>query len=113
MTCSCANTLFGDSAGDEALNGLRPVLATKRSSSRSCDLQKGNMNTQFPFVDANNPYVVARSPNEHNVSASSSFVNHASNYVQGPMQTNFLASNSYNFSNVQHMYPNSHTSETP
>ena len=71
------------------------------------------MNTQFPFVDANNPYVVAGSPNEHNVSASPSFINHASNYVQGPMQNNLHVSNSYKFSNMQHMYPNSHASETP
>ena len=71
------------------------------------------MNTQFPFVDANNSYVVARSPNEHNVSASPSFINHASNYAQGPMQNNLHASNSYDFSNVQHMYPNSHALATP
>ena len=71
------------------------------------------MNTQFPFVDANNSYVVARSPNEHNVSASPSFINHASNYVQGPMQNNFHASNSHDFSNIRHMYPNSHASATP
>ena len=113
MTCSCVNALFGHSAGDEALNSLRSVLATKRSSSKSCDLQKGNMNTQFLFVDANNSYVVAGSPNEHNVSASPSFINHASNYAQGPMQNNLHASNSYDFSNVQHMYPKSHASATP
>ena len=71
------------------------------------------MNTQFPFVDANNPYVVAGSPNEHNVSASPSFINHASNYAQGSMQNNLHASKSYDFSNVQHMYPNSHASATP
>ena len=71
------------------------------------------MNTKSPFVDANNPYVVARSPNEHNVSASPSFINHACNYAQGPMENNLHASNSYDFSNVQHMYPNSHASATP
>ena len=71
------------------------------------------MNTQFPFVDANNPYVVAGSPNEHNVSASPSFINHASNYAQGPMQNNLHVSNSYDFSNMQHMYPNPHASVTP
>jgi hypothetical protein len=71
------------------------------------------MNTQFTYVDANNAYVVARSSNEHNVSASPSFLNHASNYVQGPMQNNLHASNSYDFSNIQHMYPNSHASATP
>ena len=71
------------------------------------------MNTQFPFVDANNPYVVAGSPNEHNVSVSPSFINHASNYAPGPMQNNLHASTSYNFSNMQHMYPNSHASATP
>ena len=112
MTCSCANTLFDDSAEDEALNGLRPVLATKRSSSRVCNLQ-GNMNTQFTYVDANNAYVVARSFNEHNVPASPSFINHASNYVQEPMQQNLHASTSYNFSNMEHMYTNSHASTAP
>ena len=71
------------------------------------------MNTQFTYVDANKAYVVARSSNEHNVSTSPSFINHASNYAQGPMQNNFHASNSYDFSNVQHMYPNSHASATP
>ena len=71
------------------------------------------MNTKSPFVDANNPYVVARSPNKHNVSASPSFINHASIYAQGPMQNNFRASNSHDFSNIRHMYPNSHTSATP
>ena len=70
------------------------------------------MNTQFPFVDANNPYVVAGTPIEHNVSASPSFINHASNYVQQPIQNNVHASTSYNFSNMQHMYPNSHASAT-
>ena len=40
VTPSSVNTLFGDSAGDEALNGLQPVLATKRSSSRVCNLQR-------------------------------------------------------------------------
>ena len=71
------------------------------------------MNTQFTYVDANNAYVVARSSNEHNVSASPSFINHASNYVQGPMQQNLHDSTSYNFSNMQHMYPSSHASATP
>ena len=40
VTRSSVNTLFGDSAGDEALNGLRPVLATKRSSSSCRNLQR-------------------------------------------------------------------------
>ena len=71
------------------------------------------MNTQFPFVDANNAYVVAGSSNEHNVSASPSFINHVSNYVQGLMQENLHDSTSYNFSNMQHMYSNSHASATP
>ena len=71
------------------------------------------MNTQFTYVDANNAYVVARSSNEHNVSASPSFINHASNYAQGLMQNNLHASNFYDFSNIQHMYPNSHASATP
>src|SRR3990170_4742677 len=71
------------------------------------------MNTQSPRVDANNAYVVARSFNEHNVSASPSFINYASNYAQQPIQNNLRASTSYNFSNMQHMYPNSHASATP
>ena len=71
------------------------------------------MNTQFTYADANNAYVVSTSSNEHNVSASPSFINHASNYVQGPMQHNLHASTLYNFSNMQHMYPNSHASATP
>ena len=41
------------------------------------------------------------------------FINYASNYAQGPMQNNFLASNSYDFSNMQHMYPNPHASANP
>ena len=71
------------------------------------------MNTHFTYVDANNAYVVARSSNEHNVSTSPSFINNVSNYVQQPIQNNLHASTSYNFSNVQHMYPNSHASATP
>ena len=71
------------------------------------------MNTQFTYVDATNAYVVARSSNEHNVSASPSFINHVSNYVQQPIRNNLHASTSYNFSNMQHMYPNSHASATP
>ena len=112
MTCSCANTLFDDSAGDEALNGLRPVLL-RRDRHLGFDIYEGNMNTQFTYVDANNAYVVARSSNEHNVSASPSFINNVSNYVQQPIQNNLHASTSYNFSNMQHMYPNSHASATP
>ena len=71
------------------------------------------MNTQFTYVDANNAYVVARSFNEHNVSASPSFINHAFNYVQEAMQQNLHASTSYNFSNMEHMYTNSHASAAP
>ena len=70
------------------------------------------MNSQFTYVDANNSYVVARSPNEHDVSASPSFINHSSNYVQQPVHNNPYASSS-SFSNMQHMYPNSHASATP
>ena len=68
MTCSCANTLFGDSARDEALN-------LRRDRHLGFAIYKGNMNTPFTYVDANNAYVVARSSNEHNVSASPSFIN--------------------------------------
>ena len=70
------------------------------------------MNTQFTYVDANNAYVVARSSNEHIVSASHSFINHHLIMCQ-PIQNNLHASTSYNFSNMQHMYPNSHPSATP
>ena len=71
------------------------------------------MNIQFTYVDANNAYVVATSFNEHNVLASPSFINHASNYVQEPVQQNLHASTSYNFSNMEHMYTNSHASAAP
>ena len=47
------------------------------------------------------------------ISASPSFINHASNYVQEPMQQNLHASTSYNFSNMEHMYTNSHASAAP
>src|SRR3954463_13873312 len=70
------------------------------------------MNSQFTYVDASNSYVVARSPNEHDVSASPSFFNNTSNYMQQPVHDNFYASNS-SFSNMQHMYPNPHASATP
>jgi len=66
---------------------------------------------QSPYVDANNPYVVARSPNEHVVSASPSFINNTSDYVQQPVH-NLYASSS-NFGNMQHMYTNPHASATP
>src|SRR3954469_11934491 len=70
------------------------------------------MNSQFTYVDASNPYVVARSHNEHDVSASPSFINNTSNCMQQPVHDNFYASNS-SFSNMQHMYPNPHASATP
>jgi hypothetical protein len=69
------------------------------------------MNSQFTHEDANNSYVVARSPNEHNASANPSFFNYASNHMQEPTQ-NSLHASSYNFSNM-HMYPNPHASATP
>ena len=68
------------------------------------------MNSQFTYVDANNSYVVARLPNEHDVSASPRFINHSSNCVQQPVHNNLYASS---FSNMQHMYPNPHSSATP
>ena len=67
---------------------------------------------QSPYVDANNSYVVARLPNEHDLSASPSFINHSSNCVQQPVHNNLYASSS-SFSNMQHMYPNPHASATP
>jgi hypothetical protein len=71
------------------------------------------MNTLSPCVDANNSYGVTRSFKEHALSVSPSFFNHASNYVQGPIQSNLHASASYDTSNMHHMYPNSHASATP
>ena len=71
------------------------------------------MNTQFPIVDANNSYGVTRSFNKYTLSASPSFFNNASNYVQGPIQSNLHALSSYDTSNLHHMYPNSHASATP
>ena len=71
------------------------------------------MNTQPPCVDANNSYGVTRSFNECTLSASPSFFNHASNYVHRPIQSNLHVSTSYDTSNIQHMYPNSHASATP
>ena len=46
-------------------------------------MYKGNMNTQFTYVDANNSYVVARLFNEHNVLASHSFINHLIYTIKG------------------------------
>jgi hypothetical protein len=67
------------------------------------------MNSQSFYVDANNSYVdVARSYDMRTTSASPN-----SYYVQTPMQNNLHASNSYNFSNMQHIYSNSHASATP
>src|SRR3954471_4983137 len=70
------------------------------------------MNSQFTYVDAYNSSVVARSPYEHDVSASPSFINYSSNCVQQPVHNNIYPS-SYSFSNMQHMYPNPHASATP
>ena len=70
------------------------------------------MNTQFPTVDANNSYGVTRSFNEYTLSANPNFFNHATNYVQGPIQNNLHASTSYDTSNMRHMYSNSHASAT-
>ena len=70
------------------------------------------MNTQFPTIDANNSYGVARSFNEYTLSASPIFFNNASNYVQGPIQSNLHALSSYDTSNLYHMYLNSHASAT-
>ena len=71
------------------------------------------MNTQLTYVDANNLYGVTRSFNEYTLSASPSYFNHASNYVQRPFQSNLHASASYDTSNIHHMYSNSHASATP
>ena len=70
------------------------------------------MNTQSLYVDANNSYGVTRSFNEYTLSANPSFFNHATNYVQGPIQSNLYTSTSYDISNMHHMYPNSHASAT-
>ena len=76
-------------------------------------IYKGNMNTQFPTIDANISYGVTRSSNDYTLSASPSFSNHASNYVHRPIQSNLHASSSYDTSNMHHMYSNSHASATP
>ena len=71
------------------------------------------MNTQFPTVNANNSYDVTRSFNDYTLSASPSFFNNSSNCVHRPIQSNLHVSTSYDTSNIQHMYPNSHASVTP
>ena len=71
------------------------------------------MNTKSHHVDANNSYGVTRSFNEYTLLANPSFVNYTSNYMQGPIQSNLHASNSYDTSNMHHMYSNSHASATP
>ena len=111
MTCSCVNTLFGDSAGDESFEQSPACSCYEENRHQVVAIYIGNMYHQSPYVDANNPYVVARSPNEHVVSASPSFINNTSNYVQQPVH-NLYASSS-NFGNMQHMYPNPHASATP
>ena len=83
----CGNTI-GDSAGDEVSNGLTIVSVTWKSSSSRFAIYEGNMNTQSPYVDANNSYRVTRSFNEYTLSASPRFLNHTSNYVQEPIQSN-------------------------
>ena len=70
------------------------------------------MNTQFPTIDANNSYGVTRSFNEYTLSASPSFFNNASNYVQRSIQSNLLALTSYDTSNMHHMYSNCHALAT-
>ena len=103
------NTI-GDSAGDEVSNGLTIVSLRWKSSSSRFAIYEGNMNTQSPYVDANNSYGVTRSFNEYTLSASPRFLNHTSNYVQEPIQSNLHASTSYDTSNRHHVYSNSHTS---
>src|SRR3954463_11858576 len=70
------------------------------------------MKSQLTYVDAKSSYAVARSPNEHDASASPSFINYSSNYVQQPVHNNVYALDS-NFGNIQRMYPNRHASATP
>ena len=84
----------------------------RRDRHQVAAIYEGSMNSQFTYVDANNSYVVARLPNEHYVSASPSFINHSSNCVQQPVHNNLYASSS-SFSNMHHMYSNSHASATP
>jgi hypothetical protein len=67
------------------------------------------MNFQSFYADANKSYVdVARSYDMCSTSASP-----ISYYVQMPMQNNLHDLNSYSFSNMQHVYSNSHASATP
>ena len=95
--------------GDVSVSG--PFLL-RRDRHLGFAVYKGNMNTQSLYVDANNSYGVTRSFNEYTLSANPSFFNHATNYVQGPIQSNLYTSTSYDISNMHHMYPNSHASST-
>ena len=95
---------------------LRTVSSSfllRRDRHQVAAIYEGSMNSQFTYVDANNSYVVARSPYEHTLSVNPSFVNYTSNYVQGPIQSNLHVSTSYDTSNMHHMYSNSHASATP
>ena len=85
----------------------------RRDRHQVAAIYKGNMNTQFPTVDANNSYDVTRSFNDYTLSASPSFFNNASNYMHRPIQSNLHASTSYDTINMHHMCSNSHASATP
>ena len=79
----------------------------RRERHQEAAIYNGNMYPKSIYVDANCSSVdVARSFDMRSVSASPS-----SYYVQKPMQNNLHASN--NFSNLQHVYSNSHASATP
>ena len=105
------STLFGDSAGEENFEQSPACSCYEEYRHQVAAIYIGNMYHQSPYVDENNPYVVARSPNEHHASASPSFINSRSNYMQQPVH-NLYASSSH-FGNMQHMYPNSHASVAP
>jgi hypothetical protein len=80
----------------------------RRERHQEAAIYNGNMNSQSFYVDANNYYVdVARSYDMCTTSAIP-----CSDYMQTPMQNNLPALNSYNYSNLQHVYSNSHASAT-
>ena len=75
------NILFGDSAGDEASNGLQPVPATRRTSSRKALICKGNMDPRFSYLDASSSYVGMAG---QTASTSSSYLSYS--YAQKPAE---------------------------
>jgi hypothetical protein len=89
VTCSCVNTLFGDST---KLQTVSSPFLLQRERHQEASIYNGIMNPQYPDVDENSSCVdAARSLDMYIVSASPS-----SYYVQGSIQNNLHA-----FSNLQ------------